>query len=159
MLDYLSSCLGPVSKKVNINKAAACELTRMLGISNEQATAIVAYREKNGGFKDLDGVKKVEGVDPAALDAKKRFDRVLTQHVLRFSRQNKMTVRATPATVVSPEIHRRSHAPAYPCSLLYRVKGCCRQRKIVLRRTFQQLCHVAIARLMRHGCWNLVDAL
>ena len=63
VLDYLSSCLGPVSKKVNINEAAACELTRMLGISNEQANAIVAYREKNGDFKDLDGVKKVEGVE------------------------------------------------------------------------------------------------
>jgi competence protein ComEA len=71
VLDYLSSCLGPVSKKVNINKAAACELTRMLEISNEQASAIVAYREKNGSFKDLDGVKKVEGLDPASLDAKK----------------------------------------------------------------------------------------
>jgi competence protein ComEA len=71
VLDYLSGCLGPVSKKVNVNKAAACELTRMLGISNEQANAIVAYRERNGGFKDLDGVKKVDGVDPAVLDAKK----------------------------------------------------------------------------------------
>jgi competence ComEA-like helix-hairpin-helix protein len=71
VLDYLSSCLGPVSKKVNINKAAACELTRMLEISDELADAIVAYREKNGTFKDLDGLKKVAGVDSAALDAKK----------------------------------------------------------------------------------------
>jgi competence protein ComEA len=71
VLDYLSSCLGPVSKKVNINKAAACELTRMLEISNEQADAIVAYREKNGSFKDLAEVKKVEGLNPAAFDAKK----------------------------------------------------------------------------------------
>jgi competence protein ComEA len=71
VLDYLSSCLGPVSKKVNINKAAACELTRMLDISTEQADAIVAYRDKNGNFKDLDGVKKVDGLDPASLDAKK----------------------------------------------------------------------------------------
>jgi len=71
VLDYLSSCLGPVSKKVNINKAAACELTRMLDISTEQADAIVAYRDKNGSFKDLEGLEKVEGLDPAALDAKK----------------------------------------------------------------------------------------
>jgi competence ComEA-like helix-hairpin-helix protein len=71
VLDYLSTCLGPVSKKVNINKAAACELTRMLEFSNEQADTIVAYREKNGSFKDLDGVKKAEGLTPAVLDAKK----------------------------------------------------------------------------------------
>lgn len=71
VLNYLSTCLGPALKKININKAAACELTRFLGISNEQANAIVGYREKNGDFKDLDGVKKVEGLDAAALDAKK----------------------------------------------------------------------------------------
>jgi competence protein ComEA len=71
VLNYLSTCLGPALKTININKAAACELTRMLGISQQQADAIVAYREKNGNFKDLDGVKKVDGLDPAALDAKK----------------------------------------------------------------------------------------
>jgi competence protein ComEA len=71
VLNYLSSCLGPALKTVNINKASACELTRMLAISPQQAAAIVAYREKNGSFKDLDGVKKVEGLDLAALDAKK----------------------------------------------------------------------------------------
>ena len=43
----------------------------MLGIALPQANAIVAYREKNGDFKDLDGVKKVEGLDAAALEAKK----------------------------------------------------------------------------------------
>ena len=36
-----------------------------------QAEAIVAYRTKNGNFKDLDGVKKVDGVDGSAIDAKK----------------------------------------------------------------------------------------
>jgi competence ComEA-like helix-hairpin-helix protein len=71
VLDYLSTCLGPNSPKVNINKAAACELTRLLGISQQAANAIVAARVKNGNFKDLDSVKKVEGVDGSALDAKK----------------------------------------------------------------------------------------
>jgi competence protein ComEA len=71
VLDYLSKCLGPNSAKININKAAACELTRILKITTQQANAIVAYREKNGNFKDLAGVKKVEGVDAAALEAKK----------------------------------------------------------------------------------------
>jgi DNA uptake protein ComE-like DNA-binding protein len=32
-----------------------------------QANAIVAYREKNGSFKDLDGVKNVEGLNPILL--------------------------------------------------------------------------------------------
>jgi competence ComEA-like helix-hairpin-helix protein len=71
VLNYLSTCLGPALKTVNINKAAACEIAKMLAISPQQADAIVACREKNGAFKDLDGVKKVEGLDPASLDAKK----------------------------------------------------------------------------------------
>ena len=70
ILDYLSACLGTTPAKIEINKAPACQLTRALGIPQKQADAIVAYREKNGSFKDLDAVKKVEGVDPAALDKK-----------------------------------------------------------------------------------------
>jgi len=71
VLDYLSKNLGPLPPKVNINKAAAADLARVLGITTAQAEAIVAYRTKNGNFKDLDGVKKVDGVDGAAIDAKK----------------------------------------------------------------------------------------
>lgn len=71
VLKYLSANLGPTSAKVNINKAAAAELARALEIPAAQAEAIVQYREKNGSFKDLDAVKKVDGIDAAALDAKK----------------------------------------------------------------------------------------
>jgi len=70
ILDYLSTCLGTTPAKIEINKAPACQLTHALGIPQKQADAIVAYREKNGSFKDLDAVKKVEGVDPAALEKK-----------------------------------------------------------------------------------------
>lgn len=71
VLDYLSKNLGPLPPKVNVNKATAAELEKALGITTKQAEAIVAYRTKNGNFKDLDGVKKVDGVDAATLDAKK----------------------------------------------------------------------------------------
>jgi competence protein ComEA len=70
VLDYLSTCLGPNTAKINVNKASACELSRALAISMEQAQAILAYREKNGPFKDIDSVKKVEGVADA-VDSKK----------------------------------------------------------------------------------------
>ncbi len=71
VLDYLSSCLGPATAKVNVNKAAACELSRVLGVTSQQADAIVDYRTKNGNFKDLAALKKVDGLDAAAIDAKK----------------------------------------------------------------------------------------
>jgi competence protein ComEA len=71
VLDYLTTNLGTQPPKVNINKAASADLARVLGITAAQADAIVAYRTKNGDFKDLDGVKKVAGLDAAAIDAKK----------------------------------------------------------------------------------------
>ena len=70
VLDYLSKNLGP-APKVNINKASSADIAKALGIKPEQADAIVAYRTKNGDFKDLDGVKKVAGIDASAIDAKK----------------------------------------------------------------------------------------
>jgi competence protein ComEA len=71
VLDYLSKNLGTAPAKVNVNKATADQLEKSLGVTAKQAEAIVAYRTKNGDFKDLDGLKKVEGVDAAAIDAKK----------------------------------------------------------------------------------------
>jgi competence protein ComEA len=71
VLQYLSGNLGLSSGKVNINKATAAALQKALEITGAQAEAIVQYREKNGAFKDLDAVKKVGGIDAAALDAKK----------------------------------------------------------------------------------------
>ena len=64
------------STKFNINKVPACQLINVLAITVlaitvKQADAIVAYRVKNGDFKDLDGVKKVDGLDAATQDAKK----------------------------------------------------------------------------------------
>ena len=62
---------GTPAKKLNINKASSCELQTTLAITADQAQAIIAYRAKNGDFKDLDGVKKVDGIDVAAITAKK----------------------------------------------------------------------------------------
>lgn len=71
VLDYLSKNLGPTPPKVNINKASSADLARILAITPAQADAIVAYRTKNGDFKDLDDLKKVTGIDAAGIDAKK----------------------------------------------------------------------------------------
>jgi competence protein ComEA len=71
VLKYLSTNLGLASARVNINKATAGALEKALEITAAQAEAIIQYREKNGSFKDLDAVKKVDGIDAAVLDAKK----------------------------------------------------------------------------------------
>ena len=40
-------------------------------ISAKEAEAIVRFREQNGDFKTLDDLKKVSGVDPAKIQARK----------------------------------------------------------------------------------------
>ena len=57
----------------NVNRADAKQLQALLEISSESAATIVSYRQKNGSFKTLDEVKKVPGVDPAKLDAKREI--------------------------------------------------------------------------------------
>ena len=56
---------------ININKATAIELESGLSLRRSQAAALIAYREKNGDFKNLEDLKKVPGLDVAKLDAKK----------------------------------------------------------------------------------------
>lgn len=47
---------------VNINTATVQELTTLTGIGESRALAIIAYREENGLFQNIDGIKKVTGI-------------------------------------------------------------------------------------------------
>ncbi len=47
---------------VNINTATVAELTGVSGIGESRALAIIAYREKNGGFRSIEDIKKVDGI-------------------------------------------------------------------------------------------------
>ena len=79
ILQYLTANFGPSSAsagsgataKVNVNSASASDMVSGLSLSQADADAIVAYRDKNGKFKDLAGLKQVPGVDTAKLDAAK----------------------------------------------------------------------------------------
>jgi competence protein ComEA len=72
IVHYLSVNFGPeAGAKVNVNSAAASDIVAGLSLSQENADAIVAYRTKNGKFKDIDGLKQVPGVEAAKVDAAK----------------------------------------------------------------------------------------
>lgn len=58
-----------------MNTATAKEMEDILGISPDQSAAIVRYRAANGEFKNLEGLKKVPGLDAKLLDDRK--DRIL----------------------------------------------------------------------------------
>ncbi len=72
VLDFLSKHYGAEDvARVKVNEASAIELESGLSLKRSQARAVVAWRDKNGNFKSLDDLKKVPGLDAAALDAKK----------------------------------------------------------------------------------------
>lgn len=53
---------GMDSGLVNINTATVTELTGVSGIGESRAQAIIDYREKNGAFRSIEDIKKVEGI-------------------------------------------------------------------------------------------------
>ncbi len=67
IIDYLAKYFGVV----NVNSANAKEIEDVMGISSEQSSAIVRYRAAHGEFKDLEGLKKVPGLDAKLLEDRK----------------------------------------------------------------------------------------
>jgi len=67
IVEYLTTYFG----KVNVNTATAAALEKTLGLSSNEAQAIVAYRERNNKIKDFEELKKVPGVSAEKLQAKR----------------------------------------------------------------------------------------
>lgn len=72
VLDYLAKHF-PADEvpRVNVNKATAIQLESGLTLRRSQAAALIAYRQKNGEFKNLEDLKRVPGLDAARLESKK----------------------------------------------------------------------------------------
>lgn len=62
---------------VNINSATKEQLETLDGIGPVKAQAIIDYRKKNGPFRTLEDLKKVDGIGDATFD-KVRKDIMLT---------------------------------------------------------------------------------
>ena len=52
---------------ININTATEAELMTLPGIGQTRAQAIIAWREKNGGFKTIEDIMKVSGIKESAF--------------------------------------------------------------------------------------------
>jgi competence protein ComEA len=73
---------APVNKTVvqeaavNINTADAQTLTKLKGIGQKKAEAIVAWRKANGAFKTVEQFADVKGIGAATLEANRKNIRI-----------------------------------------------------------------------------------
>jgi competence protein ComEA len=59
------------STKVNMNKAKAEEIVTLIGLTQDEAQALVLYREKHGDYREWGEMLVVYGVDGRKLEAAK----------------------------------------------------------------------------------------
>jgi competence ComEA-like helix-hairpin-helix protein len=72
VFQYVSSQFPVAAQKpLNLNSARAVELESVAGLLRKEAAALIAHREKHGPCKELDDLKKVEGLDYKKIDARK----------------------------------------------------------------------------------------
>ena len=60
-------------KRINVNKAGREALKTLPGIGPAYSKRIIVYREKNGGFKTIEELKKIKGIGPKRLEKLKPF--------------------------------------------------------------------------------------
>ena len=68
-----ASMCAAQTKPVDLNAAGEAELQSVPGIGKSLATRIVQFREKNGAFKSVDDLLKVQGIGEKSLEKLRPF--------------------------------------------------------------------------------------
>ena len=55
-------------ERLDLNTAPPADFTRLPGIGEKKAAAIVAYRAENGGFSSVEELLEVDGIGPGILE-------------------------------------------------------------------------------------------
>ena len=72
ILDYLAqNHPADAIPPLNVNTARAIDFESRLTLKRSESAAIIKYRSEHGNFKSIDDLKKVPGIDPAKIEAKR----------------------------------------------------------------------------------------
>lgn len=63
---------------ISLNRASAVDLQRLPGVGSVLAGRIVAYRDRHGPFRSVEGLQRVKGVGPVLLERLRALLRVDT---------------------------------------------------------------------------------
>lgn len=71
--DYMAKNFGKAedTTKLNMNKAKPDEIVKIIGLTPDEAQALVTYREKHGDYREWGEMLVVYGVDGRKLEAAK----------------------------------------------------------------------------------------
>jgi competence protein ComEA len=72
VVEYLTHSFGKDSKLI-VNAAPFEELKAVLGLTTEEARAIVAYRKERGEFKSVEELEKTPGLDAKKIESRKEM--------------------------------------------------------------------------------------
>ena len=64
----VSAMAAVKNDRLNINTASAADLTALPGIGEKKAAAIVAYRDANGPFTEVEQLLQVDGIGEGILE-------------------------------------------------------------------------------------------
>jgi competence protein ComEA len=67
ILGAAQSAYAQTDSFININTASVEELQQMKGVGETRAQAIVAYRDQNGPFEQVDDLLEVNGIGESTL--------------------------------------------------------------------------------------------
>ena len=66
--DKITDTITGGNGKVNINTASMDELSKLDGIGESKAQAIIKYREENGNFKTIEDITNVSGIGSSVYE-------------------------------------------------------------------------------------------
>jgi competence protein ComEA len=69
--EYLAKTFPKDTTIINVNRSTSRELVAALGLTAQEADALVRYREENGYFDKFQDLEKVSGIDRKKLESLK----------------------------------------------------------------------------------------